>query len=286
MPFVEMLARKCRARVTLLHVVSPPEHPGPGGEPSLEDILKHAGRLAEHYLREQQRRLVLAEVDTHVAVVTGSPARELVAYARREGCDAIALTTHGRSGPQRWAHGSVAEAVLQLASVPVLLVRPDEGWVAAPRAINRVVVPLDGSAVAASALPVAEPLARLFGVPLVVVRFVEPVVDFAAGPGGMGMLDVVSLTEELLAAARRDNDRMVSELRARGLAAHAEVGVGSAANGIAAHARQHEGSLIVMTTHGRTGWRRLLLGSVARRAVQMASAPILLCPPPPSAMEE
>jgi nucleotide-binding universal stress UspA family protein len=280
LPFVEMLVRKSGARVTLLHVVSVPDHVPRDGEPSLDDVLRHTRQLAEHYLLEQQRRLIPADIDTRIAVVTGSPAREIVEYARRESCDVVALATHGRSGVQRWAHGSVADGVLHATSVPLLLVRPDERWAAAPRDIHRIVVPLDGSPEAATALELAEPLATRFGVPVVLLRFVEPVVDFAAGQGGMGTLDVAGITESLLEAARTDLGKATAALRGHGITASAEVGMGPAAAGIADHAHRHPGSLVVMTTHGRSGWQRILLGSVARRAVQMVAAPILLCPPP------
>lgn len=280
LPFVEMLARKSGARVTLLHVVPIPEDVPAAGEPSLDEVLRHSSRLAEDYLHGQARRLGAADVSARVAVVTGDPAREIVAYAGREGCDVVALATHGRSGVQRWAHGSIADRVLHTTTIPLLLVRPDEGWAAAPRDLRRIVVPLDGSTEAETALRLAEPLAARFGVPLVVVRFIEPVLDFAAGPGGMGYLDVQGITETLVATARTDLAKATAALSSRGVTASAEVTVAQPATGIADHARQHPGSLVVMTTHGRSGWQRLLLGSVARRAVQMVAAPILLCPPP------
>ena len=283
LPFVEMLARKSEARVTLLHAVRIPDDVPRDSEPSMDEIVRRSEQLANHYLREQQLRLVSANIDTRIAVVTGDPAHEILAYVGREGCDVVALATHGRSGVQRWAHGSVAERVLQTATVPLLLIRPDEGWTAAPRDIHRLVVPLDGSAESETALRLAGPLAVRLGVPVVLVRFIEPVVQFAAGPSDIGYLDVQGIMENMVEEARKEVEKTSAALRSRGIMAHGEVTVGQAATGIANHVHQHPGSLVVMTTHGRSGWQRLLLGSVARRAVQTVAAPILLCPPPRAA---
>ena len=61
----------------------------------------------------------------------GDPVTELVAAARETGADLIAMTTHGRSGFGRLLFGSVAEAVLRQAEIPVLIMRLTEHQVAA-----------------------------------------------------------------------------------------------------------------------------------------------------------
>lgn len=71
-----------------------------------------------------------ASVDPDVPVVRamleGNPAREIVGYADREGCDLICMGTHGRGGVSRLLLGSVAERVVRSATVPVLTVRVDD----------------------------------------------------------------------------------------------------------------------------------------------------------------
>jgi nucleotide-binding universal stress UspA family protein len=58
---------------------------------------------------------------------TGDPASQIIQCALDEGADAIAMSTHGRTGLSRLVHGSVSEAVVERSPVPVLLYRPDSG---------------------------------------------------------------------------------------------------------------------------------------------------------------
>jgi nucleotide-binding universal stress UspA family protein len=58
---------------------------------------------------------------------TGDPASEIIQCALDEGADAIAMSTHARTGLDRLVHGSVSEAVIERSPVPVLLYRPDSG---------------------------------------------------------------------------------------------------------------------------------------------------------------
>ncbi|MBI4391893.1 MAG: universal stress protein, partial [candidate division NC10 bacterium] len=66
-----------------------------------------------------------------------------IAHAARDGVDLIAMATHGRGGLSRLLLGSVAEAVIRAAGVPVLLIRGQSAW--KPWATRKIVVPLDGS---------------------------------------------------------------------------------------------------------------------------------------------
>lgn len=281
LPFVEMLAGKIGAQVTLLHVTSVPEHmPSITDQPLIDGIVRRTTQLAEDYLRKQQGRLAAAGVKASSAVVPGDPAREIVGYANREGFDLVALATHGRSGVQRWVHGSVADQVLHTTAIPLLLIRPGDGWATVPRGFHRITVPLDGSPEAEAALRVAEPLAVGCGLPLVLLRFVTPLLlDFAADPSGMAYVDTERILESVVDAARGYLDQTAAKLREHGVTASAEVSVAQPADGITAYVHQHPDALVVLTTHGRSGWRLFLLGSVARRVVQTVAAPILICPP-------
>lgn len=62
-------------------------------------------------------------VDVRTTLVDGTPSREIVRYAEREGCDLVVMGTHGRGGIDRLLLGSVAEHVVRSSSVPVLTVR-------------------------------------------------------------------------------------------------------------------------------------------------------------------
>jgi len=121
-------------RIVLLQVVAPvnPVHldrvvrTGPGR--TLEARRRRAGR----YLARVSERLARRGLRTRVVVRAGDPATEILRAAPAERADLIAMSTHGRTGLRRVLLGSVAEAVVRRASLPVLLVRG-----AAMRAVRR-----------------------------------------------------------------------------------------------------------------------------------------------------
>jgi nucleotide-binding universal stress UspA family protein len=119
------LARDEEARVTLFHVVHDVIIPPPAGVPVATPL--HAPEVDRKREEAQQRLRELAaahfpglEVDV-AAVVATSAAEAIADHARAHGYDLIAMSTHGRSGFRRLVLGSVAEAVLRHAEVPVLL---------------------------------------------------------------------------------------------------------------------------------------------------------------------
>jgi nucleotide-binding universal stress UspA family protein len=276
------LSERLRADIVLLHVVEVPDmvravDPGP----SLDEIVAQECDRARAYLDRVAATIRGRGLPIHTAVSAGIAAKEIVRFAERERIDLVALATHGRSGLGRWIHGSVADAVLHDAPVPLLLLRPTTEGERTP-AISRLVIPLDGSSLAEEAIPVAEELARALAVPVLLVRVVEPLsLPFATEPfvGAPAYVDYERIFEVLRRDAEQYVDETASRLRATGLVVEKRVVAGIAAETIAKLAREHAGSLIVLTSHGRSGWRAVVLGSVARRVVQLAGGPVLVTRP-------
>jgi nucleotide-binding universal stress UspA family protein len=280
LPFVQSLTRRSRGRVTLLYV-APGREGGPRGVDvqAVDRMARRDRELAESYLQDQRRRLTAAGIDADVAVATGRPAPGIVGHAEQAGVDLVALSTHGRSGVQAWAHGSVADEVLHTSRTPVLLVRPGDRWTVAPHDIERVIVPLDGSDEAEAALRVAEPLAARGDLPMALIRCVEPMsLDFVADQRGVPYIGMESMVAVMVQEARDYLEAVAGRLRRRGLAVTTQVSVGAAAPCIAAFARSSAENLVVLATHARTGWRRVLVGSVARRIAHSVPTPVILCP--------
>ena len=88
---------------------------------------------AQQYLDRLTEELQAKGIRASAEVLLGEPVDELVAAARRAGADLIAMTTHGRSGLGRLLFGSVAEAVLRAAPLPVFLLRATEELLEANR---------------------------------------------------------------------------------------------------------------------------------------------------------
>jgi nucleotide-binding universal stress UspA family protein len=201
------------------------------------------------------------------------------------------MATHGRTGLPHLLYGSVAEALLARSRVPVLLVPAKPGQ--APMSpfdpiAPRIVVALDGSAFAEAALPTAREMVGPGG-ELILVRVELPPDRVQRDTSGK----VVAYLDQLEAGFRREAtnylDSVAGQLKrdASGLRMSVLVRVGEPAQGIVLAAAERAADLVVMATHGRTGLRRAVLGSVAGEVVRTGSTPVLLVHPTgPSVTEQ
>jgi nucleotide-binding universal stress UspA family protein len=124
LPFILQIAGPLDLEVVLVRVVQPipPQALEGTGHVVLDDVPARL-REAREYLAPVAADLRGRGVRVTTEARHGDPVKELVAAARDAGADLIAMTTHGRSGVGRLLFGSVAEAVLRQANVPVLMMR-------------------------------------------------------------------------------------------------------------------------------------------------------------------
>jgi len=80
-------------------------------------------REAQRYRDGIADKLEAKGIKARTEVLLWPPAEAIASCAERNGADIIIMSTHGRSGPSRWAYGSVADKVLRSSCVPVLLIR-------------------------------------------------------------------------------------------------------------------------------------------------------------------
>lgn len=80
-------------------------------------------RPAMRYLSKIEKGLKARGIPVRSEVLVGNPAEQIVRYARESAADLIVMSSHGRSGPSRWAFGSVADKVFRASCIPVLMVR-------------------------------------------------------------------------------------------------------------------------------------------------------------------
>lgn len=148
---------------------------------------------------------------------------------------------------------------------------------------KRILVPLDGSEVAEAVLPQVQMLAECGGSQIVLLSVVvHPNYDYF-------------IPEPALANAARENqiteskaylERMAAKLGENGLAVRTELCEGPVAEAILDCADSTKADLIAMSTHGRSGIGRWLMGSTAERVVRAAKVPVLLVRPPNHAHTE
>lgn len=130
LPYVEELAVKFGARITLLQVIEPnvtmisPYDIAPYN--ALEEQQRQSD-AAKTYLAAQEGSFRAKAIDARSVVEAGPVVATILTVAEREQCDLIAMASHGRSGITRVFYGSVAAGVLHRADRPLLLIRAQNG---------------------------------------------------------------------------------------------------------------------------------------------------------------
>jgi nucleotide-binding universal stress UspA family protein len=265
----------------LLHAIPAPDLDTLTGLPPVSrwETQRLAYQAADGAIRDLAARVDwpdATKVSTHVG--QGEAAAEIALQAIALNADLIVMATHGRGAAGRLAFGSVADSVARHAPVPVLLVRAVAGVdLGEPARLARIVVPVDGSAASAEAVPVAAVLAKQFAVPvmLVTVRQLNPtaLMPSPVSPGISYDPHFTKTDEELTEMLRRT----AAPLEAERVEVLWQILVGPVAPAIADQVQPDD--LVVMASHGRRGVQRWLLGSVAEHLVRHAAAPVLLVPP-------
>ncbi|HEY3497285.1 MAG TPA: universal stress protein [Polyangiaceae bacterium] len=275
------IAKQTRAGLHALHVWQVPEFVPPNARAN------DASTLAKAVETQARRDLDSFVFDARASGIAidqaftecGLPSAVIVEVAKRGAYELIVLGTHGRTGIAHALLGSVAERVLRRAPCPVLVVRADAPK---PRALRRILAPVDYSEGARRALTCALDFSRSFGAEVEVVHvwdrpsYVSGDV-IVHGPGenrrSLGELMRENAAREMqeflgtvtrAAEAPRLSQRLLS---------------GEPASTLIAELEKGEHDLVVLGTHGRSGFRRLLLGSTTEKLVRYSAVPVLVVPP-------
>ena len=223
----------------------------------------------EDYLNGVADDLRVSSLEVDQAVVGGGKIVEaLEGYAKQVGADLIVMATHGRSGLDRFRLGSVAEGLVTRGIAPILLFHPEEAY-STPEAIEHVVIPLDHSAHAQSILGPAE----TFGKAANVSRYTIVHVAESKGVGKAGWTPIASIQAQAMERLTPIRER----LGADGATVDVQVVMAAdPAEGILGVANEVGADLIAMTTHGMTGLRPTLVGSVAAEVLHKWHGSLLL----------
>ena len=267
LPFAERLARGTKARLVLTRVVPISRLP------NVEETVATA---AQEYLERIASCLAGTGLISQTALLHGEPPTEILEAAHIHSADLVIMCTHGRSGIGRWLYGSVADAVIRLATLPVMLVPPELSVVWAANEPARILVPLDGSELSEMALGPAAELASCLGAELLLTQVVPwPPIVYG---------DPVELLpyepEEQLAEARSYLDEVAARLRQSGARVrHREDVAQTPAAAIVRLVQEEHVDLVAMATHGRNGLARVVLGSTTTGTLQRADVPLLVVRP-------
>jgi len=278
LPHATVFAKAYGAQLVLMGVVDP------AGLEVHEDYQRYVSPLVERgqewfrlYLEEAADRRQREGVSTRTEVAVGPVPETISAYAERSSIDLIAMSTHGRSGPERWMLGSVTDRVLHHCHTPMLIIRPTEQG-APPPTVKTLIVPLDGSDLGEAALPYARDVARQMKLRAVLVEVVSP------GLATYGEAEAFSgFPEEMIghmeATAAEYLAGIAERFLADGSQCDTKVLVGPVSASLTEFAKTEPASLIAMSTHGRSGVARTVLGSVADRMVRSSGDAVLVVRP-------
>jgi len=142
---------------------------------------------------------------------------------------------------------------------------------------QKVLCPTDFSAPSEAGIAAALELARYFGATLYLVNVVPALP--APVPDRDYTFRVPEYEAALHASAHEKLERVAERLRAEGVPVESAIGHGDPGREITRIASESAADLIVIATHGETGWRHALFGSVAEKVVRLASSPVLTVRP-------
>jgi nucleotide-binding universal stress UspA family protein len=275
LPYAIGVCREMDATLSLVHVI-PTLFPADSSHIGVvveEKRMVKEGKLFLENFREKQIPQGIAGKNI---ILTGSPWHEITKLAHADKFDLIVMGTHGHTALQHLWLGSTAENVVRHAPCAVLTVREQQISVFMPgenpiRA-RKILVPTDFSELSDKSVEKAVVLAQRFNAKIDLVHVLEPAPYPEFGYVHIPMKE---------GGLRKEAEAQFEKLRARipplaELVDYTPVRTGNAPYEIVQTARQLNSDLIVIGTHGRTGIKRLALGSTAEKVVRHAHCPVLV----------
>ncbi len=214
--------------------------------------------LYEAYLHERAGALHDGLAGCETLVVQGAPAAAILEEADRIDAKLLIISSHSRSGIQRWRLGSVADKVVRAITCDTLVI--GSGVEHAAARIRKILLPLDGSELAEQAGATAMRLVEAFGAELHLVRIVPTTALVGGDISGMGYS-----SPELYDAIIEGAEAYIQQAKEQMSATKAVTMMGAPADSLLTYIDDNSIDLVVMTSHGRSGVLRTALGSVTDR---------------------
>ena len=278
------LAEKFRAAIHLVHIQPADELTAISKAGHLMLNCADAIALMQDRLGEIQRRHDVQFWPDNCHVLSGRPFEEVCKLASEIEADLIVLPTRGYSGLKHVVLGSTAERIVRFAPCPVLVLRGaryqkamlDEAAGEAGFKLRKILVPVDFSSCSLAGARYAARLARSTGAS---VRFLHVVFPYSQvlGIDRVGA-NSTSMAQTVRETAQGEMARLRRMKFLRGLDCEAELRVGPVVDEISGASSSPEVDLLVISTHGRTGFKRALIGSIAEHVVRYAECPVITVP--------
>ncbi|HET6447264.1 MAG TPA: universal stress protein, partial [candidate division Zixibacteria bacterium] len=255
------ISRKNGTQLVLMSVRQGPDGhrllPNIQTEPPAErDIVDY-----ERYLGQVSDELQKSGITSESSVSVGEAAEEITARIQVGDIDLLVLSTHGRTGVGRVLMGSVADQVIQRATIPMLLVRPFGKQKNEILLFEKVLVALDGSAEAELSLPYAAAIGKRFNSNLLLLTVPA---DLESSTHIASLQLYLDRVAETFSELKLETDTVV---------------VGSDPGYTIVEVAESENvDLIILATHGRGDRERFMIGSVADTVISHSHCPVFLVP--------
>ena len=272
------MAKQFHAAVHLVHVYPPDEASSASGAGHLLLQSAEAIERLNEELTGIHRKHVPPFRPENCHIRAGRPYEQIINLAREINADLIALSTRGHSGLKHLLLGSTAERVVRGAPCPVLVVRKRKQKSRAAIqsvAIRTILAPTDFSPCSLAGTEYAAFLARSLKATLRLFHAMYPYTNYVfVDRAGVRMSGLAEALEE---TARQEMDSLKQMDFLRDLPVQTEIRPGFAVDEICAAAGDKI-DLVVTSTHGLTGLRHALIGSIAEHVVRYAKRPVLVVP--------
>lgn len=281
--YAKLLRKRFGADLHLVHVVTPPS-PSRPRQTSWPAFSKEVTANARKRLAELAAESSLPSEPKPYTVRTGKVADEINEVARVRSAGLIAIATRGYTGMKHAFLGSTTERVVRSAPCPVLVVRENEPASAKERArrgrtplqFRKILVPVDFSENSRLGLEYALRFAAEFRASLVIFHSVLAM-PYVLGDEYIAreMPDLITNQQEY---ANEEMEKLRKKVSGKPGDIETEIAFGSPVERITDYVAKKDIDLIIISTHGRSGLQRVLIGSTAERIVRHASCPVLVVP--------
>ncbi len=297
-PYAARIARSSHATIQLVHVVVSVGITSPTPFQLMQESLDEAHRKAKVYLTCIAESSDLAGIKTQIKIFYEHPVYSIIDTAQTDHADLIIMCSRGRgkTGLARWVLGSVAQKVVRLSPVPVLVLQPEElqqGGQKPGAEHVRILVGLDGSPFAEAAISPATNLATALAAPgaeeIHLIEFVqeptfEEMLSVEQSHLDANLIEIgIQRAQEYL---RTFSDKVAVSTAQSGVTFKwlvetctdiADSLIQKAEGKLGGQARPYD--MLVLTTHGRGGLQRWLMGSITERILQHIHVPVLVVHP-------
>lgn len=272
-PYGEELAGKFSSELILYHSRA-------AGHDELQHL--HEGyveRLAEG-IRQNTEKTEARKIKVTTKVQIGEPAQNICDLVSKNKIDLIIMASVSAYGLKIGKMlGSVTDHICHTVPVPVMLIRPQDvpHEKKKPKLFNKILIPLDGSDLSKKALPVGEAVADVLKLPITIFEMAEIMQPYATWAGYGPIVDYAPLNQNVKKQIDQEIAVLNQELKERGMDATSVVTSGfDAAVEIEKLCKKLDIDLVIMSTYGRSGLDRWLMGSVAEKVLRYGNVPLLL----------